>query len=594
MLRTSPRPRPRGRCQPRAWRGPLTVAFTLLVAACGMPSLPGLGSDGGSSGSSSPQVIESTDGKEGTVASTKSTKAAALPADQQPALTDGARFLSQATFGAVDTTEIETLRRIGYEQWLAHQFALEGPSHLAYVTAQAPRETDGKPRDVMSYEAVWQNWLYSEAQLRARVAFALSQIFVISNVAPDLNAPAMSSYMDMLGANAFGNYRKLLEDVTLHPAMGYYLNMLGSEKEDVAKGIHPNENYAREVLQLFSIGLVKLNPDGTPQRDAQGATIPTYDQSVIEGFAKAFSGWSFGGRDTSKNDQFSKGAENWTVPMQAWAGKHSTATKTLLEGRVLPAGQTPQQDLRDALDTIFWHPNVGPFMGRRLIQRLVTSNPSPAYLARVAAVFNDNGAGVRGDLRAVVRAVLMDPEARTATPAPNAGKQREPVIRLANVLRVMNARSRSGHTAIHELDNGDDALGQSPLLAPSVFNFFSPDFRPPGPITQAGLVAPEFQITTETTVVGTLNFFADLFRSGGYGSGDNRIELDFTRYDAVAADAALLIDHLNLLFMDGTLTPTTRTAFLRAINSIDPKNRKERLQVALTLLTLCPEFVIQR
>ncbi len=307
-----------------------------------------------------PTVISSGDGVNGPVSSTATIKAAAAPKETQTSWQDSARFLSQATFGPISAAEVDQVRTVGYEQWLNHQFSLAAPSHLEYVNQQSPRETDGKPRDEMSYEAIWQQWLYSEAQLRARVAFALSQIFVISNVAPDLNALAMSSYMDMLNTHAFDNYRNLLARVTLHPAMGYYLNMIESEKEDPAKGTHPNENYAREVLQLFSIGLVKLNPDGTVMKDALGAPIPTYDQSVVEGFAKAFSGWSFGGRDTSKNDQFHNGEEVWTAPMQPWASKHSTSAKTLLDGRVLSPGQTPQQDMNAALDSIFVHPNVPP------------------------------------------------------------------------------------------------------------------------------------------------------------------------------------------------------------------------------------------
>lgn len=574
----------------------LFLAFVgLLVSACGLPSPPGLNDgDSGSAAQAEPTIIASADGANGPVSSTASLKAAAAPKEQQASWEEGARFLTQATFGPTDAAEVEQVRTVGLEQWLNHQFALEAPSHMAYLNQQSPRETDGKPREEMSYEAVWQQWLYSEAQLRARMSFALAQIFVISNVAPDLNARAMSSYFDMLNGNAFGNYRTLLEDVTLHPAMGYYLNMIESEKEDPAKGIHPNENYAREVLQLFSIGLVKLNIDGTPTKDAQGATIPTYDQKVVEGFAKAFSGWSFGGRDTSKSDQFQNGEENWTVPMQPWASKHSTSAKTLLDGKTLSPGQTPQQDMKEALDSIYLHPNVGPFISRRLIQRLVTSNPSPEYISRVATVFNNNGAGVRGDLKAVLRTILMDQEARSTTPAANFGKQREPVIRLANLFRAMNAKSMSGHSEIHYLDSADNGLGQSPLLSPSVFNYYSPDFKNPGPIAAAGLNSPEFQITNETTVVGTLNFFARLIRDGGYGNKDNRLNLDFAKYDAIAADAGTLIDHFNLLFMNATMTPATRTSFMRAINSIDPKLRKERIKIALTLVSMTPEFVIQR
>ena len=284
----------------------------------------------------------------------------------------------------------------------------------------------------------------------------------------------MSSYMDLLNRNAFGNYRTLLREVTLHPAMGYYLNMIESEKDDEARGIHPNENYAREVLQLFSIGLVQLNIDGTPKVGTDGKPLATYGEAQVKGFAKAFSGWTFASQNPSQPDSFHDANEeldsNWTTPMRAFASAHSPGPKALLNGVTLPAGQTPEKDLDDAIDVIFNHPNVGPFIGRQLIQRLVTSNPSPAYVARVARTFNDNGSGVRGDLKAVVRAILLDPEARDVSLAAGDryGKQREPVVRFASFLRALGAKSRNGINSIHYLDSADNGLGQSPLLAPPV------------------------------------------------------------------------------------------------------------------------------
>jgi uncharacterized protein (DUF1800 family) len=577
-----------------------TALVVLLVALSLLSGCSGGSGGGGTAAQEAPApIIKSQEGSSGPVSSVASMKLTALAPEAQPSASDAARFLTQASFGAVSTTEVEQVRQAGIERWLDHQFSLSAKSHLAYVSAQAPREKNGKPTDEMSYEAIWQQWLFGEDQLRARMAFALSQIFVISNVAPDLNPQAMSSYLDMLNGQAFGNYRQLLEAVTLHPAMGYYLNMVESEKEDPAKGTHPNENFAREVLQLFSIGLVKLNLDGTPLKDADGKTISTYNEDVVKGFAKAFSGWSFGGRDTTKADAFHTGEENWTVPMQAWASKHSTAAKQLLDGMTLPAGQTPQQDLQTALDAIANHPNVAPFISRRLIQRFVTSNPSPAYIQRIATIFNNNGSGVRGDLKSVLRAILTDTDARdpAVAAADQAGKQREPVIRFANLLRAMKSTSSSGHTNIWYLDSADNALGQSPLLAPSVFNFFSPDFRNVGAIAAAGLFSPEFQITTDTTVVGGINFFAGVIRDGGFkgwGPEDNRIKFDFVAWDAVAGDAASLIDHINLLFMNNSMRPETRTSFMRAINSIDTKLRTERIKMALSLAMIAPEFVIQR
>ncbi|MGB7305037.1 MAG: DUF1800 domain-containing protein [Burkholderiaceae bacterium] len=567
------------------------LAASLITACSGGSSLQDSlqGPAGGA-------VIYSSAGAEGPVASTKTVTAEPLPAEMQPSDADTVRFLAQASFGPVGYDEVSAVQRIGFDAWINHQMELAAPSHLQYVIEQSPRDSNGRPQHRMSYEAVWQQWLFSEAQLRARVAFALSQIFVVSNSAGDLHPTGLSSYMDMLNRNAFGNYRSLLEEVSLHPAMGYFLNMIESEKEDPFKGTHPNENYAREVLQLFSIGLHHLNADGTPAVDAVGDLIPAYDQDVVQGFARAFSGWSFGNRDTADTRAFGRGEEDWTVPMKPWASHHSTSEKHLLNGLVLPAGQTPQEDLRLALDSIFYHPNVGPFISRRLIQRLVTSNPSPAYILRITTIFNDNGAGVRGDLAAIVKAILLDEEARTpmTSQAASAGKQREPVIRFANILRAMNARSQSGHSDIQYLNSADNGLGQSPLLAPSVFNFYSPDYRSPGPIAAAGLTAPEFQITTETAVVGTLNFFARLIESGGYGKDQNRLNLDFDSLTVPAGDANWLIDHMVLMFMNGQVSPETRVAMLRAINSIDPSNTEERIKTALILTAIAPEFVVQR
>jgi uncharacterized protein (DUF1800 family) len=548
--------------------------------------------EGSSALSAAPSVYNGVASSTSTIAAS----AANIPSEKQVSQQDAARFLTQATFGITSLEEINTVRAVGYERWLDEQFALKSGSMVEYVAQQASRTDDGKPREEMAYEGLWQQWLYTPAQLRARTVWALSQIMVVSNVSPELNAPALASYVDTLNDNAFGNYRQLLESVTLHPAMGYYLNMMESEKENPDKGTHPNENYAREVLQLFSIGLVQLGPDGTPLKDDQGKTIPTFDEDTVKGFAKAFSGWSFGGRDTAKNDDFYHGPENWTIPMQAWASKHSTATKKLLNGVVLPAGQTPQQDMQQALDNIFNHPNVGPFLARRLIQRLVTSNPSPAYLGRVAAVFNNNAAGVRGDLKAVIKAILLDPEARdlAAVQSTSAGKLREPVIRFANLLRITNARSENGTNRIHYLDSPDFGLGQSPLLSPSVFNFYSPDFRASGEITRAGLSSPEFQITTEMTMVGSLNFLNRVISEAGYGDKDSRINLSYSRLAEKAADANALIDQINLLLFQGAMTPATRTSFLRVINGIDPKNIDDRVKAALLLTMISPEYTIQK
>ena len=518
-------------------------------------------------------------------------------ANEHPDSVDAARFLTQATFGIQSIQQIEQTRQKGFALWLWEQFNTGYNLHTSYLDQQKQRNVNSKgiarATDEMSYEAIWQQWLFDNGQLRARIAFAWSEIMVISNVAPDLRPYAMSSYMDMLNRNAFGNYRELLKSVTLHPTMGYYLNMINSERDDPKTGAHPNENYAREVLQLFSIGLVKLNLDGTSQRDGQGNALPTYDESVVKGFAKAFTGWSY--PNASRFDKADESApEAWTSPMKPFPEQHSPEEKTLLDGTILPGGQSPEKDLDAAIDNIFHHPNVGPFICRQLIQRLVTSNPSPAYIARVASVFNDNGGGVRGDLRAVISAILLDSEARNPTDNNYYGKQREPVIRFANFLRGLGAKSANGINSIHYLDKSDNGLGQSPLLAPSVFNFFSPNFRPSGPIAQAGLVAPEFQITTETTVVGGLNFFSNLFYSGSFGGGESKLILNYAPLEALSANPDALITELNALFFNYGMSITLQNRMRTMLNALSKNSARSRVKYALVLSSLSPEFIIQK
>jgi uncharacterized protein (DUF1800 family) len=582
------------------------LAFGLLaplaLAACG-------GGGGGSSGSASGKT-------EGPAAATVepasgATLAYGLPGSggtppastgALPSLRDAARFLTQASFGARSADEIRALTQTGFETWLWQQFNAPAMLHVSYIDRmRVLNPTKTYIPEEWSYEAVWQQWLSPEGQLRARVAFALSEIFVISNIAPDIKPYAMSSYWDMLNRNAFGNYRTLLQDVALHPAMGYYLNMLRSRKEDPKKGTHPNENFAREVMQLFSIGLVKLNADGSQQLDGAGKPVPTYDESVVKGYAAAFTGWSFGGQGNADQKLFSKADfnnnANWVVPMLPFATYHSTGTKQLLDGQVLADGGTPESDLKAALDSIFQHPNVGPFIGRQLIQRLVTSNPSAAYIARVAAVFANNGQGVRGDLRAVVRAILLDTEARgdDAATRPRFGKLREPVIRFANFLRALGGASTSGLNTIHYLDDADDALGQSPLLAPSVFNFFSPNYRHAGPLAAAGMTAPEFQITTETTVVGSLNFFYQLINDKGYGyPKERRIALNYAPLVALAGNAGQLIDRLDLLFFNAQMSATTRSRLTTLLGSLASQSAEKRVKAALVVTSIAPDFVVQK
>jgi uncharacterized protein (DUF1800 family) len=515
----------------------------------------------------------------------------------RPSAMDAARFLTQASFGIQSVQQINQLQEKGFVLWLHEQFNTGTMLHTGYLDQQKPRNVDDKgvarANEEMSYEAIWQQWLYGADQLRARTAFALSQIVVISNVAPDIRPYAMSSYMDMLNRNAFGNYRQLLKDVTLHPAMGYYLNMINSQRDNAQTGAHPNENYAREVLQLFSIGLVQLNIDGTAHVDAAGKPIPSYDESVVQGFAKAFTGWSYPNA-TGFDQADEEVADAWTSPMKPFANQHSPEAKKLLNGVTLPSGQSAERDMDAAIDNIFNHPNVGPFVCRQLIQRLVTSNPSKPYLGRVAGVFNNNGSSVRGDLRAVVSAILLDPEARASPPAANFGKQREPVVRFANFLRGLDAKSSNGRNAIHYLESADNGLGQSPLLAPSVFNYFSPNFRPTGKIAQANLVAPEFQITTETTVAGGLNFFANLFNNDGYGYDESALKLNYAALQAKAGSPDALIAELNALYFNYAMTSKLQTRMKTMLTALPANQPLQRVKAALILTSLSPEYIVQK
>ncbi len=574
----------------------IVIAFVSILAGCGQGSRTNNAGNDGNTGTSTPVIV----GGAGTNALDPNYAPPPPAAGSEPIAKDASRFLTQSTFGIQSEQQIADLQKTGYERWLWDQFRATSATHVSYLDAQKSRETDGRAREEMSYEAVWKQWLNGEDQLRARVSWALLQIMVISNIAPDIRPYAMSSYMDMLNKNAFGNYRQLLEDVTLHPAMGYYLNMIESEKEDPALNRKPNQNYAREIMQLFSIGLVKLNQDGTRQLDGAGNPIPTYGPAEIEGFAKAFTGWSYGSLNNKDDNAFHNHDDsqdiNWVTPMKAWTNFHSTGDKPLLNGTVLRGAQSPEADMKAALDNIFNHPNVPPFVSYRLIQRLVTSNPSSAYVQRVADVFVNNGQGVRGDLKAVVRAVLLDPEARDVSRVndPSYGKQREPVVRMANLLRATGASSTTGSNRIQYLDSAEDGLGQSPLLAPSVFNFYSPFYAPAGPVADNKLTAPEFQLTTEISVAGSLNFFGRLINNEGYGYDENKVSMNLTSLEALAKNSDSLITQIDKLFFNSGMSDGTRAIMKKAVDAINANDKNYRVKAALTLTAVAPDFVVQK
>jgi uncharacterized protein (DUF1800 family) len=508
---------------------------------------------------------------------------------------DAGRFLTQATFGPTPEDIVYVMNK-GYSAWIDEQFAM--PLDPVNAALRARRD-DGQGVNIDdTLDRYWMKSVNGRDQLRQRVAFALSQIFVVSGRAATLDGETygIGSYMDTLNRDAFGNYRTLLQDVTLHPAMGRFLDMMGNDKEDLTAGRQANENYAREVLQLFSVGLYKLNQDGTYQLDAQGRPISTYGQDEVRGFARAFTGWNWGGNTTKTDGNwfYPPVRDTWDLPMEAWPTHHSTSSKLLLQGVTLPAGQNAAQDLQGALDNIFNHPNVGPFIARQLIQRLVTSNPSQGYVSRVAGVFNNNGSGVRGDLKAVVKAILLDDEARNPTTAalPNYGKLREPVIRFVHLMRVLYAWSDNDQYRMGKLDSPDNELGQGPYHAPSVFNFYEPDYRPSGSISQAGLFAPEFKLANETGVVGIANFHRDaIFYGVGYG--DDRVRLNFGGYVQLASDPTRLVDTLNLTLMNGRMTSSMRTRLITAFPNLG-SNNEARVRELVYLISTSKEFVVQR
>jgi uncharacterized protein (DUF1800 family) len=525
----------------------------------------------------------------------------ALPGGTPTAAAAG-RFLSQATFGATDGL-ITQVQSQGYDAFLTAQFAAPMSSHLAFVDAAlaalpspspSPSATPNQPTLTMTNDAWWTHAISGSDQLRQRVAFALSEVLVVSiNSAGLANRPyALPAYYDVLVRDAFGNYRQLLEDITLNPAMGAYLNMLQSDKANPSRGTLPNENYARELMQLFSIGLYNLNLDGSLTLSSSGFPIATYNQDAILGTAAVFTGWTYA-QPGSTNPVFFPGpaAQSWRDPMINIASHHETAAKTILNGVVVPANQSAAQDLKLTLDTIFNHPNVGPFICRQLIQRLVTSNPSPGYVYRVVSVFNDNGQGVRGDLKAVVRAILMDYDARVGFLAvQGAGHEREPVVRLTNLLRGFNATSPDGKYSVR---NAYASLAEEAMHSPTVFNFFGPDYAAPGAIAAAGLKSPEFEITTDTTVISIANYLRTAIY-GSLGPASDRITLNLAAEQTRASDPAGLVDHLNSLLMAGGMSSNMRNIMINAVTQIPATNTLERVRTAIYLVTNSPEFVVDK
>ncbi|SFE07548.1 DUF1800 domain-containing protein [Paracidovorax konjaci] len=536
---------------------------------------------------------------------------------------EAARFLLQAQFSATDE-EIAAVRAKGHAAWLAEQFAqpvgTTGTEWLAqrgYGVANADSRFHNAsyPADYM----LWSQLFTERDAVRKRVALAFSEILVASTNGLDQPWPAFlaAGYWDVLNQHALGNFRALLEAVTLNPAMGVYLNTRGNQKEDARTGRQPDENYAREVMQLFTLGLYRLNADGTEQRDGSGNRTETYGPSDVSNLARVFTGYDY---DRSQNQSFTVGASTVPGPQQArlpmvlTASRHSALAATFL-GTTIAAGTAGDAALKTALDTLFNHPNVGPFIGRQLIQRLVTSNPSPAYVGRVAAAFADNGSGVRGDLRAVVAAVLLDGEARGAAGLSNPafGRLREPMVRFVQWGRTFGLRSAQGSWKLGDLSDPASRLGQSPLRSPSVFNFFRPGYVPPSTaIATAGQVAPEFQIVTETSVGGYLNFMQNAIRNGLYvnapdlpqnaSNANNGFDIacSYASLLPLVADATALVRKVALLLSAGQVPAATQARIAGALAATPVTATStaavqlNRVAAAVLLVMACPAYLVQK
>ena len=518
----------------------------------------------------------------------------------KPSITLGeaSRFLNQATFGPTEV-EAMALTSSSYSNWINNQFTLPRASHYSHVLSLKSQGVNIDDfTNQHAVESFWKQAITGPDQLRQRVTWGLSQIFVVG----DVNTIRNASYYDLLAANAFGNYRTLLEEVTLSPAMGYWLSHIGNKKEDLATGRLPDENYAREVMQLFSIGLWKLNPDGTRMLDGLGKPIPTYGQEDIRGMAKVLTGWTYANCNPATESWYcfdsarSGYYRNYTditaqmLPLEAY---HSTAQKTIVNGVVIPSGGTARSDLKIALDTLFNHPNTGPFIGRQLIQRLVKSNPSPPYVGRVAAAFANNGSGVRGDMQAVIRAVLLDTEARdvTQTQTQTAGRLREPVQMLAQYFRVFTTPPSDGRFDFNVWWM-ESVFQQRPLSSPSVFNFYSPNFLPPGEMSQNVVYGPEFQILHEGTVVDSYNFIEYFVMTEVDGATGYRH--NYAALESLAGNPGALVDKLSLLLTGSRLSAASRTIIVDAVGRVSVNSPKDRVKMAIMLFEIAPDYKVQK
>ena len=514
------------------------------------------------------------------------------PAPAGVSRVQASRLLSQAAFGGT-ASEIDNVRALGLQGWLDQQYALpQSQSHVDWMRANgyeaaAPNSANIDRTGVT--RSVWRKLIASPDGLRQRVTLALSEIFVISLIPVVLpyRGFASAAFLDGLETNAFGNYRDLLVHVSKSPAMGAYLSFLNNVKGDPVTGSMPDENYAREVMQLFSIGLLQLNLDGTPIL-VGGAPQPTYLQADVTQLARVFTGWRLTPGTTV-------GPADFVIrPMSSNAAQHETGTSTFL-GVTVPAGNDGQTSLELAITTFMNHPSMGPFIGRQLIQRLVTSNPSPAYVQRVATAFNGGAGRAKGDMKATLTAILTDPEATSdaTLTAVDHGKLREPMVRFVQWARTFGLNSADNTWDIGDLSSTVSGLAQSPLRSPSVFNFFRPGYVPPASsLGDRSITAPEFQITNETSVAGYVNFMQKVVGRGIAGMLPN-----YAALLPVSGDAAALLAELNVLLAAGQISAATLAPLATALASIDASTaagQANRINAALTLVMAAPEYLVQK
>jgi len=519
-----------------------------------------------------------------------------IPTDLPGNDAEAARFLTQATYGPT-LAEIARLRAIGYSEWFRQEFNKPATSARTYMElVNANRIADGQSG--VSHNNRLDRWFHTAAigsdQLRQRTAFALSQILVISDQNSTLSGEPIqvSEYWDILARNAFGNYRDVLDEVTWNPSMGKYLSHFRNRKASPDGLRQPDENYAREVMQLFTIGLIERNLDFSPILSG-GQPIPTYNQSVVTNYAKVFTGFNYNNATTISN------GTNTYLRMTCIQGEHDTTAKTVIGGTTIPAGQNCPVDVDDGIDLLFAHPNAAPFVSRQLIQRFVSSSPSPAYIQRVAEKFQDNGYGERGDLGAVIMQVLLDPEARSA-PTANSGKPREPLLKLTAMWRAWDAQMPAADSYANiamGMTSPTGTFGQRPLGADTVFNFFEPDYQQPGIIAVAGLFSPEFQTLNESTLTSSSNSYYTYSWNSYVGMSsppNNRPLLNLAPLVGLASNPAAMVDEINKRMLYGSMSSGMRATLLNMLTFMDGATAIDKARTLVYVTALSPEYAVQR